>query len=112
MANTTLVTTGLFPLCVGSVETFCLSATLNLLPWNLQGGTVSVIVADPSGNKTTYAAVYGVPPAAPVGYGSCWYLQYTVADPPGDWRRSWVITDVLGVHQVSQAVPFTVVDSP
>ncbi len=112
MANTTLVTTGLFPVCVGSVETFCLSATLNLLPWNLVGATVSLVVADPSGGQTTYVATYGVPPGAPVGFGSCWYVAYAVTAPAGDWRRSWQIVDVLGIRQVGQPIPFTVVTSP
>lgn len=101
--NTALVTTGVIPLVVGSVETFQLQGFLDALPWNLAGGTVSLRLADPLGNVTTIPAAIS---------GGCALATWTVVSPAGRWVRDWVITDASLVHQVSQAIIFDVVDFP
>jgi hypothetical protein len=103
MSNTNLITTGVSPLCVGSVEKFQLQAALDSLPWDLTGGTVTLTFRDPTGVQTVYPASIS---------GGCAFVTWTVIDPPGDWRRTWTVTDAAGIHQVSQPVPFTVIDSP
>jgi hypothetical protein len=102
--NTSLVTTGLFPLTIGSVETFIMQGFLDGLPWQeIQGGTVSLIVADPAGNQTTYAAAIS---------GSTAKVNYAIAAPVGNWTRCWSIVDSLGRVQRSRPIVFTVMASP
>jgi hypothetical protein len=98
-----LVTTGLVPLCVDSAELFVLRPRLDGLPWDLTGGSATLLLTDPDGSPSTVAAtiVSGQPRAA-----------WTVADPVGTWLRAWEVTDSAGVHQVSRPICFTVIDSP
>ena len=101
--NTGVVTTGLVPLTIGSVETFQLVVDLNGLPHSLSAGTASLTFSDPNGNQTTYGAT--IP-------GDDALVTYTIIGPPGSWKRAWTWTDSVGVHQVSQSIPFAVVSSP
>lgn len=103
MANTQLVTTGLVPLTIGSIERFQHQGFLGGVPWDFTGGTVNLIVADPSGNKTTY-------PATIAGMNA--YVDYTVVAPAGDWKRAWSVVDANGITQVSRPIPFGVESSP
>lgn len=101
--NTGIVTTGILPLIVGSVEVFQLQAFADVLPWNLAGGTVTLNLIDPNG------AVYSYP--ATISGGSV-RVTWTVLNVTGTWRRSWTITDSSGVHQVSRPIVFEVQSSP
>lgn len=101
--NATLNTTGLTPLVVGSVEKFQLQAFTNNLPWDLTGGTVNLLVADPSGTVTTY-------PATIAGGGA--YYNFTIVGPAGSWARAWSCVDSSGIKQISRPIPFNVVTSP
>lgn len=105
MSNTNLVTTGITPYTVGSVERFQLQAFRNGLPWPLQanGATVTLLVKDPDGTVTTYNPTV-------VGTGA--YYDWTVPDDPvGDFTRAWRIVDGATV-QVSRPIAFSTVESP
>jgi hypothetical protein len=104
MANTALVTTGLVPLTIGSVEKFQHQGFINSLPWDLRGGTVSLNMLDPNGGSYSY-------PATIQADGTV-FVQWTVIAPVGNWTRAWVVTDANTVHQVSRAIIFSVVQSP
>ncbi len=101
--NTSLVTTGLSPLTIGSVEVFELSSELNCLPWDLAGGTVTLTIRDPLGNQTIY-------PATISGFQAT--VTWQVVLPEGTWTRSWKVIDASGITQVSQPLVFTVTASP
>jgi hypothetical protein len=101
--NSTLVTTGLVPLTIGSLETFVLQAFNNGLPWDLTGGSATVLMADPQGGSHSYTAAIS---------GSTARISWTVLPIPGDWRRCWDVTDGSGTRQVSRPIPFTVISSP
>lgn len=98
--NTTLVTTGLVPLCVGSIETFQAVATLNGLPWDLTGGSGTLTITNPLGVTTVLPVTI---------VGTTVQASWTVVVPAGDWRRVWALTDALGRHQVSFPIAFTVI---
>ncbi len=104
--NVRLVTTGLVPLVTGSYEDFVLSPFLNGLPWDLTGGSVQLVIADPAANLFSYSATI-------VGYGArqTWAVPAAFAS-PGSWSRAWVITDAQGRHQVSRPIVFEVIGSP
>ncbi len=104
MANVGVVTTGLVPLAIGSVETFQLQPLINRLPWDLQGGSASVILSPPTGGNITINATIAVD-------GSI-RAQWTVIAPEGNWLLAWDCTDALGRHQVSNPIPFDVISSP
>ena len=101
--NSTYTTTGLQQIAIGSVETFQLSADLNGVPWILDGGTVTLTLADPTGAQTTIAATI---------QGGGAIATWTVAGPVGSWARSWTVIDSIGRKQVSLAIGFAVVSSP
>ena len=99
------VTTGLRPLTINSTELFECSPWLNGQPWSLSGGSAILKLADPSGNLTT---IPGTLLAG--GYGAT--APWTVIGPIGQWARAWVLTDGLGIIQVSEPISFEVVSSP
>lgn len=101
--NTQITTTGLVPLCLGSQETFELRPILGGLPWLLQGGTVTLSLADPQGNVTVIAATVGA-------YNAL--APWTVAGLVGGWTRAWTVTDSTGLKQVSRPIAFDVLSSP
>jgi len=101
--NTSLVTTGLVPLVISSVETFQLSSFLNGLPWDLTGGSVTIYFLDPAGVATNF-------PATIVGPGATY--NWMVISPPGTWTRAWLVIDALGRKQKSRPIVFTVTQSP
>jgi hypothetical protein len=101
--NDSLATTGLIPLCIGSVETFQEQPWLDGLPWNLAGGTVSLKLADPVGNTYTI-------PATVSGYTAT--ATWTVIGPVGNWARAWQNQDASGIIQVSRPICFSVISSP
>ncbi len=100
--NIKQVTTGLVPLAIGSDEVFQLQGILDALPWDLTGGTVSVVLSDPTGALTTIAATI-------LGRGA--QASWTVVAPVGRWSRTWQIEDSTGLHQVSLPIPFDVVSA-
>jgi hypothetical protein len=99
-----LVTTGLAPLCIGSVETFVHLGYLNGLAWNLTGGSASLLMTDSQGNQYTYPSTIGADGVARV--------VWTVAAPAGQWVRAWKATDSTGLTQVSKSITFVVASSP
>jgi hypothetical protein len=101
--NLNVVTTGLVPLVIGSIETFVHSVVLNGIPDSLAGGTATLTLQDPAGNQTILAASI---------VGSVAQATWTVTAPVGNWTRAWTWTDANGVHQVSRPIPFSVVTSP
>ncbi len=101
--NNSINTTGLIPITVRSTEKFELSAFLNGQQWVLTGGTVNLLLSDPSGNLTTISAT-------PSGVSAS--ALWTVPNTPGAWLRAWDVTDASGIRQVSRAIPFTVISSP
>jgi hypothetical protein len=101
--NTRLVTTGLVPLIIGSQETFQLKPLLNGLPWDLTGGTVTLILLDPTGAQTTISGTIA-------GRGAT--APWTVTGPVGNWTRCWHVSDGSGLVQYSQPLVFTVSSSP
>ncbi len=103
MANTGVVTTGLLPLTIGSVESFEQQANLNSLPWDLTAGTVSLLMTDPNGTSYSYPATIS---------GGCSQVTWTVVGPVGVWLRAWSTTDSNGIKQVSRPIPFIVASSP
>lgn len=105
--NTSLVTTGLVPLTIGSTETFGLQPTLDGVPWSMQGGTVTLILSDPNSVQTTIPAV--IQPG-PDGFYTA-RAPWTVAGTVGQWTRAWKII-VGSLVQVSRALPFAVTSSP
>jgi hypothetical protein len=103
--NTGVVSTGLVPLTIGSVEKFQDKPLLNELPWDLTGGSASLILSNPAGAQTTIAATI-----VPGGYGAT--ANWTVIAPAGNWLRAWSLTDASGRHQVTLPIPFVVIASP
>ncbi len=101
--NTALVTTGLTPLVIGSVERFQLQAYLNALPWLLDGGTVLLTISDPFGVQTIIVASI-------IGNGA--QATWTVVGPAGNFTRAWTVTDANGVKQKSRPIVFSVTASP
>jgi hypothetical protein len=101
--NTTLVTTGLVPLTVGSVEQFQLDAVLDGLHWDLTGAAVNLLMTDPLGNSYNFIA-------AVQNQGAVY--AWVVPNVPGTWVRAWKVVDALGRTQVSRPIVFTVVSSP
>lgn len=101
--NTFLVTTGIQPLCIGSIETFQTSAFLSGLPWDITGGSATLHFTDPAGGTLSL-------PANITGGGA--QVQWTVIAPEGDWVRAWDLQDALGRRQVSQPIAFRVIPSP
>jgi hypothetical protein len=95
----------LVPLTIGSIDTFELSASLDGVPWNLAGGTVSVLLSDPNGNPTNFSASISAD-----GYKAT--ALWNVFGPAGSWLRAWKVIDVNGVTQYSQPIPFSVISSP
>jgi hypothetical protein len=103
--NTRLVTTGLAPLNIGSTEIFQVAPLLNGAPWNLAGGSATLTLSDPNGNKTTLAgSIVGT------GYGAT--SGWTVVGPVGTWTRSWTLSDASGIVQVTDPIVFVVQSSP
>lgn len=90
-------------LTVGSTELFQLIATLDGNVWNITGGTVTLILADPNGNETsiTASSVYDGGAQAP----------WMVLNTPGVWKRAWKVV-AGGITQYSEPITFTVVSSP
>jgi hypothetical protein len=101
--NTSLVTTGLIPLCVGSQELFQLQATLDGLPWSLVGGSVTLNLKDPTGSVTAITATIS---------GGTVTAGWTVTSVTGTWTRSWTAVDSTGLTQVSRPLQFVVISSP
>ena len=97
--NVGVVTTGLEPLVVGSVETFQHQGFDNRLIWDLTGGSASLKIIDPTGASTTYAATIS---------GGCAFVTWAVAGPVGTWFRQWTVTSADGRHQVSRRIVFEV----
>lgn len=113
--NTTVQTTGTVVLTSGSTETFLtgndsLSGTSNLFlngqPWNLSGGSVSLVFIDPSNNRSSVSATI-----SPDGFTATatWVVP---SSPLGPWARCWVITPATGSPQVSRSIRFNVVNPP
>jgi hypothetical protein len=98
-----LVTTGLVPLCVGSAEAFVLKARLDGVPWDLTGGSASLLLTDPAAGSHTVAATIT---------GGVARASWTVQDPTGTWLRAWDVTDASSRRQVSRPIAFVVQDSP
>jgi hypothetical protein len=98
-----VVTTGLFPLTVGSQKTFQLAPLLDEIPWDLTGGSASLILSDPNNSITTITATI-----ANRGAVASW----TVAGTAGRWTRTWKATDAAGDVQYSVPIPFDVVTAP
>jgi hypothetical protein len=101
--NDALVTTGLIPLCIGSIETFQLQPFLDKLPWNLTGGSANLLMTDPNGTNYNF-------PATIVNGGA--QYTWTVIGPAGNWTRAWEVTDAIGITQVSNPIVFSVISSP
>lgn len=101
--NTTLVTTGLVPLVIDSVETFQLKPFLNKVPWQIGGGSVTLYILDPNGMLTSFSATVAAFTAL---------ASYTVIGPAGTWSRAWKVTDSHGRVQKSRPIPFAVTQSP
>ena len=105
MSNNAFSTTGLRTLTVNSIETFEVAPLLNLLPWNMTGGTATLKFTDPNGNNSSVAGTIG-----PTGYTAT--ATWTVPNTPGLWTRAWDITDAAGIRQVMLPTAFEVVSSP
>ena len=101
--NVQVVTTGLVPLTVNSVDRFELSGFLNGIPWVLTGGTVNLLLVDSLGGTYTFPAT--------IAGGTASYT-WTVTTPVGLWYRAWDVTDQNGLRQVTRPIPFDVVTSP
>ncbi len=101
--QTALITTGLIPLTVGSTQLFEAAPFLDGLPWDLSGGSASLILADPTGALTTI-------PATIIGFGCT--AAWTVAAPIGTWVRAWRLTSADGITQYSEPITFGVISSP
>jgi hypothetical protein len=100
--NTTLVTTGLRPLTIGSTETFEGSDFIDGIFWDLTGGSATLTLLGP--NSTTILLTATITAGVPLA-------TWTVSNPPGDWTRTWTLTDATGRVQVSNKIAFTVVDA-
>lgn len=98
-----LVTTGIRPLTIGSVELFQAQPFLNQLPWDWTGGTVQLLMTDPNGNNYTF-------PATVQNMGAV--FQWTVTGPVGAWVRAWKVVDAQGRKQISLPIVFNVISSP
>lgn len=98
--NNYLVTTGVKPLMVGSVEVFQVQPWLGAQPWNLTGGSATLLLRDPDQN------LYTIPAAVNSGGGAT--AQWTVANVPGDWIRAWMLADATGRSQTSNPIVFSV----
>jgi hypothetical protein len=119
--NTSLTTTGVVPICVGSIEQFQEKATLNGLEWFIGGGSAQVNMTDSNGNSYTLAAII-----TPDGYSAITVPWTVVGSPssgatppnnnnlygPWTWVRSWTLTDAQGRKQISRPIVFTVLQSP
>ena len=91
-------------LTLGSTYTFKLSVTKDGVIWNLVGATVNLILANPSGIKTT------IPAGGPYNGGAS--ANWTAAGLTGEWLRAWDVTDAGGVRVISDPIGFNVISSP
>jgi len=105
--NSGLVSTGVTPIAVGSVETFKLQAYNNGLPVDLTGGTVSLKLRDPLGNVTTVSATISG------GIATATWTVTAVAGQDGiaNWTRCWVVSGG-GITQTSRPIGFATTTSP
>jgi hypothetical protein len=110
--NNTLPTTGLIPLTINSVEQFELSPRKDNIPWNLTGGSVTLLLSDPAG--FTLPGLTAT--IASDGYSASvvWQVPVTSSglSAAGTWLRAWDVTDASGIRQVTRPIEFTVVGSP
>lgn len=103
--NNFLVTTGNKPLVINSTELFQLNKDLDMLDWNLIGGTVNCLLRDPTGNLITIPATIAANGAVTA--------PWTVIGPVGtNWTRAWDCTDASGIRQVTNPISFAVISSP
>ena len=103
MVQSALVTTGLEPICIGSMETWQVQPWLNGVPWNLAGGSATLKLTDPNGVNTSFAGT--------ISGGGAFYV-WTVIGPAGTWVRSWTLTDSTGLVQVMAPEAMVVISSP
>jgi hypothetical protein len=113
--NLSITTTGLVPWTIGSVEQIVFSPFLGNLPWNLAGGSATLLVVDPNGVQSSYPMAVQAN-----GYGAS--VAYTVVGPAnvftnGDpplppWRLAFLAVDASGRTQKSRAFAFNVLSSP
>lgn len=99
MSNTTLVTTGIIPLTVGSIYRFQPSFVANGLPWNVDSATF--LVKDANGTTTTYPMMVS---------GSSAYYDWTVPS-AGEWTYAFKGIK-NGTIQISRPYAMTTIDSP
>ena len=95
------------PLTVGSVYRFRLTAKKDGVVWNLTGATVQLLLRNPSGTTTTYAATLTEPTEGIADYTSSTGDLSVI----GGWRRSWKVTQGT-VIQNSLPVSFSVQAAP
>lgn len=90
---------------VGSTYRFQLTATKDGSAWTLTGATTKLYLTDPSGNVSEHATTGGS--------GATRYYDSAAGDldEPGNWRRSWHVTDG-SVVQESAPIDFVVQASP
>lgn len=97
------VTIGLTPLVESSTLIFAPQIKRGGLPWDLRGGTVDLLLADPGGALTTISATL---------VGNQVRASWTVVGPVGTWTRAWNCTDAQGVHLRSSPEAFLVGTAP
>lgn len=100
-----LVTTGIIPLTLTSSVTFEETSLDNGLPWFLAGGSVSLILSDPTGTQTVIAGTI-----LPDGYTV--QANWVVSGLVGTWTRAWDLTDGTGKHRRGLPKTFVVISSP
>jgi len=101
--NTSLVTTGITPVAVGSMQVFQASPVLNGQPWDLTGGSANLLMTDPVGG--TYDII-----ATVIGFGAA--ASFTIPNVVGSWVRAWKLTDATGLVEYSLPITMNVVASP
>ena len=101
--NSSLVTTGIIPYTVGSVERFQLAPTLHGLPWALASATLLLTAPDGTGYSLAATVASG-------GYEI--YRDWTVIGPVGTWVRAWQVVGLNAVLQTSRPITMEVITSP
>jgi hypothetical protein len=90
---------------VGTTKRFRLTATRDGSTWDLTSATVKLLLEDPSGTVTEYAATVSNPTAGVAEYTNLAALFTTSND--GAWEKAWKITDG-GTVEIKKGLPFTV----
>ena len=98
-----LVTTGIRPLTINSDYTFVGKAMAGGLPWDLTGGTATLLLEDPAGQLLSLpGTITGGTPRR----------GWRATGPVGTWIFSWDLTDAQGRRGISQRLVKDIISSP